>query len=244
MRKYPMGGNVFKSFNGEPATQRIAKDSVLPTVRWLESITGLGLADKMLGTTGINDTSGDIDVAVDSNLINKDVLIQTLIKKGIPPIDIKKSGDSVHLRTPIEGDPDKGYVQTDFMFGDPQWLQFSMIGSLPESIFRGAHRHILLASIAKAQNLKWSYKHGLVNRDTNLVVSQNPTEIAQILFNGTADDLSSIESIIERIRTRPDYEMLVKDARDTFEKENLKLPSGEPTSEGSSEWFSQWKQRL
>ena len=53
------GGNVFKDVKGIPTTQRIAKDNVVPTVQWLEQLTGLNLQDNMLGTTGRAATSGD-----------------------------------------------------------------------------------------------------------------------------------------------------------------------------------------
>ena len=54
------GGNVFKDDKGQPLTQRIARDNVVPTVQWLEQLTGLNLVDNMLGSTGRNETSGEI----------------------------------------------------------------------------------------------------------------------------------------------------------------------------------------
>ena len=35
------GGNIFKDADGKPLTQRINRDSVDPTLLWLEKITGL-----------------------------------------------------------------------------------------------------------------------------------------------------------------------------------------------------------
>ena len=35
------GGNVFKNTDGQSLTQRISKDQVVPTVQWLEQLTGL-----------------------------------------------------------------------------------------------------------------------------------------------------------------------------------------------------------
>ena len=95
------GGNVFKNADGSEATQRIMRDAVVPTVEWLEQLTGLNLVDNMLGTTGKKESSGDLDLAVDANVISKDVLIQHLLAKGVPNTDIKKSGDSVNYKTQI-----------------------------------------------------------------------------------------------------------------------------------------------
>lgn len=238
------GGNVFKQTSGEPATQRINQADVETTVRWLEKLTGLNLVDNMLGTTGKKETSGDLDLAVDAAVVSKDVLIKHLLNRGIPASDIKKSGDNVHLKTPINGNPELGHVQTDFMFGDPKWQHFSLQGSPAGSPFKGVHRHLLLASIAKAQGMKWSYKNGLMDRATNQVISQNPTEIAQTLFNGSAEDLNSVEHIVAAIRGRSDYEQLIADARTVFARDNLTIPGEEKLTEGSAAWFTHWKTRL
>jgi hypothetical protein len=191
----------------------------------------------MLGTTGRKETSGDLDLAVDADKISKDVLIQQLLNKGVAQADIRKSGDNVHLKTPILGDANNGYVQTDFMFGRPAWQHFAMAGSSEGSPYKGLHRHLLLASIAKAQGMKWSYKNGLMDRETNQVITQDPTEIAQKLFNGTAPDLESVETIVAKIKGRPDYDKLTADAREAFARENLSLPESTTVAEGSAQWF-------
>jgi hypothetical protein len=232
------GGNVFKDQQGQPLTVRIARDNVVPTVQWLEGITGLNLVDNMLGSTGKNETSGDLDLGVDSTKVSKDVLIQQLMKQGIDRNDIRKTGDAVHLKTPILGDASNGYVQTDFMFTDnPQLQQFSLAGGSPGSQYKGVHRNILLASLAKAQGFKWSPKFGLVNRETNEVISQDPKEIANTLVKGQPTDLASVEAIINKIKSRPDYEALVADARETLGRNNVKLPESIQVSEGSANWF-------
>ena len=241
--KITEGGNVFKLADGSEATQRINKADVVPTVQWLEGLTGLNLVDNMLGSTGYKETSGDLDLAVDVSKISKDVLVQQLLKKGIEATDIKKTGDSVHLKTPINGNPENGYVQTDFMFGDPNFQRFSMTGSPEGSPFKGMHRHVLLASIAKAQGMKWSYKNGLMDRATNEVISKDPSEIAHKLFNGSAADLASVETILAKIKNLPNYNALVADAKETLGKENVQLPESrqEIVGEGSAAWFKNWK---
>ena len=113
----------------------------------------------------------------------------------------------MHVKTPILGDAANGYVQTDFMFGDPEFQKFAL--NTGESNYKGVHRAILLASIAKAQGMKWSYKNGLMDRETNKVISKEPTMIAKRLINGTIADLSSVETIINKIKTRSDYDLEV-----------------------------------
>jgi hypothetical protein len=231
------GGNVFKNADGSEATIRISRDNVVPTVQWLEQLTGLNLVDNMLGTTGKKESSGDLDLAVDATKVSKDVLIQQLLNKGIDKLDIRKSGDSVHLKTPILGDPNNGYVQTDFMFGNPEWQRWSLRGASEGSPYKGVHRQLLMASIAKAQGMKWSYKNGLMDRETNEIISQNPAEIAQKLINGTPTDLESVETIVAKIKPRADYEQLVADAKEALARDNLSLPESIQVVEGSAVWF-------
>ena len=231
------GGNVFKLADGQSATTRISRENVMPTVQWLEQLTGLSLVDNMLGSTGRKETSGDLDLGIDETKITKDVLIQQLLKRGVKAEDIKKSGDSVHLKTPILGDKSNGYVQTDFMFGDPEFQKFAL--NTGESDYKGVHRAILLASIAKAQGMKWSYKNGLVDRETNEIITKNPAEIAEKLINGTTADLSSVESIVKKIKALPNYEELVKDAREACERDKLTLPE-DTTLPGTGAWYRQF----
>lgn len=237
------GGNVFKDTEGQSLTQRIRREDVVPTVKWLEGLTGLSLVDNMLGSTGRAETSGDLDLAVDVSKIDKDMFIELLIKKGVDRNDLRKSGDSVHYKTPINGDPSQGYVQTDFMFGEPSWQKFSMMGGEPGSDFKGKHRMLLMASIAKAQGMKWSYKHGLLNRETNEVIASDPKEIAQKLIGGTVADLASVESILNKIKHRPDYEQLIADAQEAFAADGLKLAESW-SKPGTADWYRHWSNIL
>jgi hypothetical protein len=239
------GGNVFKDPKGVPTTERISRENVVPTVQWLEQLTGLNLQDNMLGTTGRAATSGDLDLGVDSTKITKDVLVKQLQKRGVKIDDIKKSGDIVHLKTPILGDPNNGFVQTDFMFSEnPQFQHFYMMGGAEGSQFKGSHRNILMASLASAQNMKFSPKFGLLDRATNDVITQDPNEIAiRLLGQGhTAKELATVESIIKSIKERPDFEQLVADAKENFGRDNLVLPESRPLP-GTGAWYRQFVNR-
>jgi hypothetical protein len=242
------GGNIFKNTEGQPATARINRVDVEPTVQWLEQITGLELTDNKLGTTGLAPTSGDLDLAVDQTKINKEQLIAKLTgwlnSKNMNPADyIKKSGVSVHFKTPIQGNEKNGHVQTDFMFGDPDWMKFSLSGTVGSN-FKGADRHVMLASIAKPQGLKWSFKSGLIDRKTEQVLSKDPDKIAELLLGkgATAKDLATVETIHAKIKNRTDYEQLIQDARDSFEKIGKTLP--EHKIAGTPVWFRNLMDRL
>lgn len=229
------GGNIFKDENKVPVTQRINKADVDPTLKWLEKIIKIDLVNNKLGSTGLTPDSGDLDVAVDQSKVSKDDLVNSLVawvhskRKGDDPKNwIRKSGISVHFKTPIRGDEANGFVQTDLMFGEPEWMKFAMQGAA-NSKFKGMHRHILMASIAKALGLKWSGQAGVTSRESGKVISKDPDHIAEILLGpgNTADQFASVELMIAAIRHHDNYEELIGQAREHFERDGLHLPFNE-----------------
>ncbi len=234
------GGNVFKDAEKNPLTQRIKREQIPSTIAYLEKETGIdftldkdeaGVPIRWLGTTGRKVDSGDLDLSVDAREIDKKEFAQKLI--GIFGKDsVKLSGDNVHLKTPIEGNPTNGFAQTDFMFSmNPKFQQGSMIGSGPDSPYRGEHRHILLSSIARARGMKYSPKNGLVDPETNETVPNGDdwNVIAKQLLGQTATikDIRSVETIINYIKKLPNYEELISAAQETLGRSGIELPKKE-----------------
>ena len=69
------------------------------------------------------------------------------------------------------------------------------------SPYKGVHKQIMIADLAKEKGFKWSPYKGLVNRDTNELVSNDLENIAKQLIgpNATASDLGSVESILAKM---------------------------------------------
>ena len=238
------GGNVFKNDDGSPVTQRINQADVDPTLQWAEKIVGVDLVNHKLGSTGIRSSSGDMDIAVDKDNVSKDELVAKLKAwkdKNHQDDDdrawVAKSGINVHFKTPIKGDPKNGFVQLDLMFGEPEFMKFAMKGSGDDTPYKGMHRAVLISSIAKFHGYKFNSQTGLVDRITNKTVSKNPTEIAQYLLgdNAKAEDLDSVETIVAKIKSDPNYKAMVDDAMKYFEKDGLTLP--EAVQYEGREWF-------
>lgn len=241
------GGNVFKGPNKESLTQRVNKDDVPTTIKWLESVTGLQFpTNTWLGTTGRKSSSGDLDLAVDELTTDKESLINTLLANGVAKTDIKKSGDSVHVRAPIAGNPANGFVQADLMFGEPKWQAFSMAGAAEGSKLTGMARHIILASIVSALHpgLKWSYKHGLVDRVTNTTIENGKSPATLSKITGIpVSKLNSADEIIDAISKRPNYGQLIAAARETLAASNVELPEAAPTP-GTAAWFRTYSDKF
>ena len=221
------GGNVWK---GDLATVRIDRKNVVPTVQFLERIVGFPLVNTMVGTTGKAPTSGDIDLLIDASKHDKEDVVNRLkawAAKNDPKALVKKSGINVHFRTPINGNPNSGYVQTDMMFmPDTSFATWSM-ASPEQSSYKNVHREILIRSIAKFLGLRYSWMNGLTSRATGNVIpgGKDPETIAHVLLGPGAkpEDLMSVESIMAKLKNDPDRDAKLADARETLGKEGIRL---------------------
>lgn len=244
------GGNVFKTPEKEPLTQRIPTPAVRPTVAAIEKIVGLEFVDDdLLGTTGKKtdpdgsfekNSSGDLDLNTDANKISKEELIAKLSawlkSKGVDDADImnvgnkktdgwiKDAGDQVHFRTPIQGG--EGYVQTDFMFTtNPDYQRGSKRGGTAQ--FSGKDRAIMLSSLARGRGYKFSPKFGVVDpAQGDKVVADNWDDIAVILLGkgATEADTHTVESMLAKLKGDPNYDTLVGPFRDAMAKAGKTLP--------------------
>ena len=245
------GGNVFRNEEG-PITQRIATDDIKPTVDWMNSTFGFKFTDEeMLGTTGKKrsddgtfekNSSGDIDLNTDARELPKEEIIAKLTawcqKQGIPDLEIMNkgrtftkgwvanAGDQVHFRTPIRGNPDNGFVQTDFMMTTNPALQKGAKRGGTEK-FTGADRAVMLSSLARGRGLKFSPKFGVVDPNNgDKVVADEWDKIAVILLGkgATEKDTHTVEQMLAKIKNDPDYEELIAGIKGSFEKQGRMFP--------------------
>lgn len=215
------GGNMFKDAGGQALTTRVRRQDIAPTIAWLETVTGLdlhgpaspvdGAPSYWLGSTGRKSDSGDLDLMVDERRTRPETLIQTLaqwVSENAPDVHpetfVRKSGNNVHFRAPIKGQPENGYVQVDFMFVTaPEWSQFILQAPVT-SAYKGAHRAQMLFSLAKAAGYKVNLAKGMIDRQTGQVVT-DPDIVAKIVLNdqATGKDLASVESMIAALADDP-----------------------------------------
>jgi hypothetical protein len=226
------GGNVFKDKQGQPLTQRINQADVPATINYIENILGIEFPqDRWLGSTGRKPTSGDLDLGVDLNEVDKDQLAgalqQIVTSQGLDPREwVVKKGE-VHFRTPIAGDPNKGYVQTDFMFfPNLDWGTF-YYGGAEGSAFKGMNRNVLMSSIAKALGFKVG-ANGMFSRSTEELVpgGMDPNHVARVLLGPAfaKENLRNVESIYTALSNDPNKDAKLKDFREYLAREGLKEP--------------------
>lgn len=234
-----MGGNVFKNKDGTSATTHIMKEDVLATVKWLESVTGLdftsevdsvtGYPVKWLGSTGKKEMSGDLDLAVDANLVTKQELVEKLLKwvndNKLDQRDFIAKKSELHFKTPINGDVEQGFVQTDFIFFDDfEWGTFYYAGG-EKSNYKGAVRNILLSSIAKPLGLKVGSR-GVISRMTENVITTDPDYACEILLGSefTRHDLRTVENIYRALKNDDLFEDRMHNFREFLVREKLTEP--------------------
>jgi len=226
------GGNVFKTKDGEPLTQRINRQDVPATISWIEQVTGIEFPrDRWLGSTGKKPTSGDLDLAVDLTEVSKEqlagILTQFVQSQGLDPREYVSKRGEVHLRAPIGGDANRGFVQTDFMFfPDLDWGGFYYSGG-EDSEYKGMNRNVLMSSIAKQLGLKVG-ANGMFSRATNELVrdGMDPDYVATVLLGrgATRDNLKNVESIYAALTNDPDREAKTADFREYLSREGMREP--------------------
>ena len=227
-----MGGHVFKDpATRQPLTQPIKRDDIPSTVMWTELLVKIpGLSKNLLGSAGQAEQSNDIDLAVNEFYHTKESVYNTVSEytKHMHPGDplkswVARSGNCVHIRAPICGNRDFGFVQVDLMFGDPDWLKWSLRGESTHG-FKGRHRHILLASIAKSRGYRWSALKGVLTRE-GVLLSDKITAMPGYLLGNDAilDDLENIDSIMHYVKRKPNWQQLIAEAEETLGHEGLSL---------------------
>ena len=146
-----------------PGVGPIHIDEINPTLDILEKHLGIDLKNNVLGSVGKKEFSGDIDVAIQ---VDADK-IPELVKKieACPMImDIAKSS-VIMTKVKIENfdqskqttKPRTGYVQVDFMPGDPEWMKtYYHSPSDKESKYKGVFRNLMIATIAAIRDSRAS----------------------------------------------------------------------------------------
>lgn len=143
-----------------PGVGAIHISEIDPTLSALEKVLGLDLKGNALGSVGKKEFSGDIDVALNIDAEKIPEFMEKL--KQIPEIqDIQKTS-VIMTKVKIVGyDPQKqvegkertGYVQVDFMPGDPDWMKvFYHSPHEKDSKYKGVMRTTFLATIAAIYN--------------------------------------------------------------------------------------------
>ena len=197
------GGNIFQ--NTADFDQKLIPN-MMKQINNVMKVTGAKALPIGSGATPIpGKMSGDLDMIVDAGTImkhfkvkdtkNAKIELEKLFQQA--GFETRKSGQIVHVKTNI-GDTTQ---QVDIMVVDNgETAQQFHVHNIPQgSPYKGVHKQILIADLAKNKGMKWSPYKGLVNRETNELISSNMDEIAKLLLGpqATGENLGSVEHIVK-----------------------------------------------
>lgn len=173
-----MGGNAFPNLT----VVRVRREYIAATLDHVADqlafpgLTRNYMDENLLGSAGKQATSGDLDVALNSRRP------QFVGEPDLPVFDLRALAarcrevlpdGHVQTRTlgadffctawPVAGDPQKGYVQVDFMLGDPRWLKFSHWSPGDKSEFKGVALSTLWGVMAKMRKDFEAFDDGSFN---------------------------------------------------------------------------------
>jgi len=144
-----------------PGVGPIHIDEIEPTLAALERILKIDLKNNVLGSVGKKQFSGDIDVAIQIDPDDIPAFV-TRLERTPEIMDIAKSSVIMTKVKIVDFDQSKqttrprtGYVQVDFMPGDPGWMKtYYHSPSETESKYKGVFRNIMIATIAAVLDRK------------------------------------------------------------------------------------------
>lgn len=227
------GGNIFQGTSN-------FDQKIIPAIqKQIDSVMGkTGVKALPIGsgaTPQAGKMSGDLDMIADAGAMakyfgvadakNARIELEKVFQAA--GFETRKTGQIVHVKTNIGG----AGQQVDIMVvpGGDKAQKFHVHDIPGGSPYKGVHKQMMVAALAKENGMKWSPYIGLVNRETNELVSNNTDEIAKMLLgdNAKAADLGSVESIV---KANPKAQAIVdKFEADDNPKSSWKLKKVAPT---------------
>jgi hypothetical protein len=148
---------------------RVRREDVASTVDHVVTVMNMPgftreyAMNNLMGSAGKQDDSGDLDFAMNNapaRFVGEEVLpvfdlkvfaerARTVLPQGHVNTKTLKGGQ-FQTAFPVAGDPAKGYVQVDFVAGNPEWLKFSHFSPGKDfSPYKGVLLSTMLGVLAK-----------------------------------------------------------------------------------------------
>lgn len=206
------GGNIFQGTSN--FDQKIIPDmqKQIAAVMNKTGVQALPIGSGATPTPG--KMSGDLDMIADAGEMAKHFNVKTASEARVElekvfqaaGFETKRTGQIVHVKTNVAG----GAQQVDIMVvpGGDTAQKFHVHNIPSGSPYKGIHKQIMIADLAKEMGMKWSPYKGLVDRDSGELVANDLDDIAKRLLgdNAVAADLGSVESIL---KAKPEAKAIV-----------------------------------
>lgn len=143
-----MGGN---SFNNTRRVHKSELKEILDDISYVTNLSRDMIECNLLGSAGKQETSGDIDIVLDSNKFNITKL-SLIVRNYVGDDNIStRSLANKEFQTswPVPKTNDR--VQVDFISGDVEWLKFTHYSPGDKSDYKGVFLTVLFGVLAKIQ---------------------------------------------------------------------------------------------
>jgi len=175
------GGNAFDGVGA------IHIDEIRPTIYYLSEIIGVNyneIINYTLGSVNKAEFSGDMDVALQEFTPDEQAEFVEKIEGKLGKENVKKMPLLITIKLPIQeydanretSKPRTGNVQVDLIFGDRDWNKFYYHSAGDASKYKGMHRNLIIAAIAKNMVESMSDEKDSFGR---------PIEIVRYIFSPT-----------------------------------------------------------
>ena len=197
------GGNIFQG------TSDFDHKIIPDIMKQVNSVMGKTGVEALPIGSGATPTpgkmSGDLDMIADAGAMAQHFGVEDAKNARIElekvfqaaGFETKRTGQIVHVKTNVGGESQ----QVDIMVvpGGDKAQKFHVHNIPGKSPYKGIHKQIMIADLAKEAGMKWSPYIGLVNRETNELITNDVDEIAKQLLgpNAKGADLGSVESIVK-----------------------------------------------
>ena len=254
--------HLYEGGNAIPESNEVSKEDVAGVIQTAKQALPPELLKNLqidIGSAGYKLKSGDIDIMVEASDVvelfktteTKDPVkdAKKLLEKFFKDKGIKAvtNGRNVSIGIPYkeQATGKQLLAQVDVMVIQDvaivaPYHQHGPRGMYDDPAFKGSPIFMLISSIAKFLGLKFdAFGAKLVRRDNDEVVARTRKEVAKVLLNPKAkeDTLNSVKSIMDALKTDPDREGKLAQARQDQAKGLIALP--EDIHPGTAAWFRQ-----
>ena len=229
-----MGGNAFKASDGTNLTTEIRLNDVKVTLdHFLKAILNpLGIKEyKALGSTGKKKLSGDMDVAVSTQGVERNQFKKDFVtdaKKILDSSRVRTVGQIAMIMYPIissqTGKMTDESVQSDVMFTEDIENTGWMMSGSGDGAVKGVYRNLMFAYLAKSKSVAQqeagndikmtiSFPGGLqIKRDKKIVLKRTnePAKVLKLIDILTEpSNVTTFEALVDYMVTVPKLKRLL-----------------------------------
>jgi hypothetical protein len=219
--------NLLEGGNVVPDAQPVTRKNFKTVASNLQKLMPKGIIIYPIGSAGHKDVSSDMDVLIDAGQLMQAFPAKELklSRKGLEEyfqskgLFAARTGVSVHVGVPTGEGNDVTQVDIMAVENAKEAVPLHTHDYSNDPTMKGGTLHAIWADLANLSSmpghssLMMSPYKGLVDRQTKELITSNKDEIAKVIIgpNATAKDMSSVNAIVNALKSYPDKYRAVVD---------------------------------